>query len=95
MTNEFDTPNLEHKIRTFPCYICVVKAACRDYIKCELVTKNKQQIYKFLIQGRCPDCGNKKKLIGYEIHGCKCKYCCDCKHTFIIDSDRSKLAERR
>lgn len=94
MNDEFDSPNLEHKIKLFPCFICVVKATCKNYLKCELITKNQQKIYKFIIQGRCPDCGI-KKLINRNLYGVKFKYCTACKHTFIITSNKSELAERK
>lgn len=78
MANEFDTPNIEHKMKMFPCYVCLVKAACNDYCKCDLVTHNMYKIFKLLESGRCPDCGNKDITILSSI-----QYNCNvCNHSF-------------
>jgi hypothetical protein len=59
MSDYFDTPNLEHKMKKYPCYTCLVRAACTEYIDCELVTKNKRNMFFLISAGVCPDCGQK------------------------------------
>jgi len=90
MTDYFDTPNLEHKMKKHPCYTCLVRAACTEYINCELVTKNKRNMFFLISAGVCPDCGQERII---SIQGYRFLYeCKSCHHKFkeIV----GKLAER-
>ena len=80
MSDYFDTPNLEHKMKKHPCYTCLVRAACTEYAKCELVTNNKKSMFYSISKGICPDCGQ-KTIVSYKGYVFLYK-CLTCNHKF-------------
>lgn len=80
MTNIFDSPNVEHKLKKFPCMVCLVKPLCSDYIKCELITKNRKDIFEWVLIGTCPDCATNNKMEKIEPHIFQCM---ECRHKFM------------
>ena len=55
----FDTPNIEYKLKKYPCMVCLVRASCNHYLECELPTKNRKECYRLIQLEMCPDCGDK------------------------------------
>jgi hypothetical protein len=72
--------NLEYKVKKFPCIACLVKACCRSF-DCELLTRNKADMYEFLKNDICPDCSS-KEFINFQKSYIRCK---NCGHLFKID----------
>lgn len=79
MNNIFDSPNIDHKLKKFPCMFCLVKASCIEYVKCDLVTKNQKDIFYWISIGMCPDCACKDKIIKIKPFLFKCM---ECRHEF-------------
>jgi len=79
MNNMFDSPNIEHKMKKFPCIICLVKPTCSDYTKCELITQNRKDIFNWISMGMCPDCATKNKIEKIQPHTFQCM---ECNHKF-------------
>lgn len=94
ISSEFDSPNFEHKMKLFPCYICLVRAMCKDYIKCDLLSKDRWDIKKFLLKGICPDCGSLTVIHLCEMGTYVTYKCNDCKHLFKQDHYNKNLAYR-
>ena len=71
------------KIKRFPCSCCLVKPACNDYTKCELLEANSQKVYKIIMNERkCPDCGvpiSRKESDSDYLFKCP-----ECEHHFKI-----------
>lgn len=68
------------KIKRFPCSCCLVKPACNDYTKCELLEKNAKKIFNLIKdEKKCPDCG--------ELLNDTARYnvtCYKCEHLFRL-----------
>lgn len=83
------------KIKRFPCSCCLVKPACNDYAKCELLNHNSKKIFN-LIQNekKCPDCGITLHKVSTDVPILEYNFrCSDCEHLFRI-SYKFKMALR-
>jgi len=73
------------KIKKFPCSCCLVKPACNDYTKCELLNQNYKKIYNLIQDNKCPDCGETLYKVSTDIPIIDFSFICnECKHLFRI-----------
>jgi hypothetical protein len=70
-------PNFGHKMKKFPCYACITRPMCINYVECKFVNKNKIELRKLLDKGICPDCNSREIIIENVFH-LKCNSCSHC-----------------
>lgn len=90
MNEESFYTNFEHKIKMFPCSVCLRLPKCKEPLDCVLVSHNDYHINKFIKKGVCPDCG---KTLGLKFSYTKQYQCKNCGHEFVY-SHISKLIGR-
>jgi len=79
------------KIKKFPCSCCLVKPACNDYTKCELLETNIVKMFKIINdEKKCPDCGEVITPVDFVKYNI---WCCNCEHLFRL-SYKYKMAWR-